>query len=231
MKRITDKDKKELLDMLNKKEELLQKRVKNNYNDARKHLRLAITKDNIAEDVAYLAAKTFCEVYEMADSLDLIENKLLNGEIEQIANGEMTIPEFFEQQLGKRRLRKASDTFFEELQKEMECREKPECVCGNCHPEKLADALRNFGIDIDDVKISVQESFTEDDEDGNPLFQAEVRKVREMADVPNIVYVDAWKGPKCEESDDEFIKTIKETVKDVHPGVAVLVKIVNKKLW
>lgn len=224
MKQTTDKA--ELLKMLNEKEALLKKKVKRNYDDAKKHLRLAVVKDGMAQDVLYLAAKTFCEVYEMLDELDGVENKLLNGEIEQIANGELSIPDFFAKQMSKKQVRKASDNFFEELDKTEKNRE---CVCGNCHPEKLEEALKKMGIDIHDANVSIRESFEDDGEDGEIRFQAEVKKIRPMADTPDIVYVDAWKGPGWD--GDDIITEVKECVKDVHPGVAVLVKVVKDKLW
>ena len=69
----TDKD--DILDLLRDEENFLNKRVMRNYDDAKKHLRIALTKDHMAEDVIYLAAKTYCDVYDMANDLGLIKNK------------------------------------------------------------------------------------------------------------------------------------------------------------
>lgn len=376
MKMTTDKD--GLLDLLKSKEELLNRRVLSNYADAKKHLRLAVTKDGMADDVIYLAAKTYCKVYDMADEMNLIDNKLLNGEIEQIANDKLSVSSFFKQQENKIRLRKASDNFYDELRKAEQKKQEedvdgykvrdtqftyrnkekttndlkvtdkfkirvgnhfisgkvvrkngdevfvtiktnqhfadakriaktvddelrkfydvvPDCVhylvnregtymcessgdepssvsyddkstpddfvrerkldvvaekdplveimgkafnpdeeeivCGNCHPDKLEEALKECGVDIHDTSIEVGSQFSAKNEDGY-IYQAEVKKIRENADMPNIAYVDAWRGPAySEEHNGDFLELVKQGIKLSHPGIAVLVKVVENRFW
>lgn len=239
-------DKEKLRQMLRKEEDELRDRVIKNYKDAKKHLRRATRSDDMAQDVLYLAARTFCNVYEMLDDLDGVENKLLNGEIEQIANGELSIGDFFAQQLNKKRVRKASDNFFEELknvEKEKELsvslekdplvdyftkKDNEECVCDVCHPEKIEKALKKMGVDIHDKSVSISESFVDRNEKGI-RFQAEIKHIDKMTDTPNILYVDVWQGPAWDGED--LTDEVKEFIKDIHPGVAVLIKKVKEKLW
>lgn len=384
----TDKD--DLLDLLRDKENFLNKRVMRNYDDAKKHLRLSLTKDHMADDVIYLAAKTYCDVYDMANDLGLIKNKLMRGEIEDIANKRLSIKDFFKRQECKSRVCEASEHLVDELN-DYEPKSEPEnlndgepvngykvretvasyrnkeketndlkvgdnfrirvgnhylsakvvrddggeifvtvktnkkfrdakriaqtvdeelrkfygdiislvhysvnksgtfvgdgesegdepapvsfdtkttpldfsrkspkidtdkplsvkfekdplvevlkkkdedaCVCGNCHPELLKNAFTNYNVQPD---IKLNDVFETSNRDGEIMYQAVVRKVKELKDLPNIIYVDAWQGPgfakDFEDDDDTFIDFVKTGIKDMHPNVAILVKITKEKI-
>lgn len=181
--------------------------------DSKEHLRLSLNKPGISDDVIYLAAHTFCEIYRLLDDLNGVENKLFDGLLEDIASGERSLDE------GWQKLRtglfSADEVFGDD--------DKP-CRCGNCELGKALSKLKGEPWHPGDDELEVGIEFGTTTNCDGYAFHAKVIKL-----VDGVAYVDVEPRENCDDmTDDELRQKVRETLQDFHPEIKeVKVKLIR----